>query len=253
MPSPPSAGNPVNVGPFKRIVGINWPTSSAGGVTRYMTTHAIVISGVRAGATPEEQIWSDPILPWDGIAPDLPLGFQNISIKERAWDQWSGTSYFDRARVYDASGVLLADDTVSALGISKSAPVMPQTYSFAQWQYASVGGYYWPAQTGSVSNPMGLTFYSNSGVVYQMAMLFLSDPPVQNYRGGFYASMDEMQTAMKADTSPISTYVAPLDMRSVTMFYNGQTYAAIGWRLSTDGASTQPRIDVLLKTVGTTP
>lgn len=41
---PPSAGNPVNVGPFQRIVGVNWPTTP-GPTTEILYGTAVAFEG----------------------------------------------------------------------------------------------------------------------------------------------------------------------------------------------------------------
>lgn len=52
MPTPPSAGNPVNVGPFKRIVGFHWPTTPP--------VEPAVVYGI-----PGLQLSQEQSIPWD--------------------------------------------------------------------------------------------------------------------------------------------------------------------------------------------
>lgn len=256
MAIPPSAGNPVIVGPYKRIVGVNW------GVTPPRPTRYIITSGTVNSLS--DTTFGEPTIPWDGVTGSPPGSwpyYQEWSITQTIWQETLGyygnSFYFTSAQILDSSGTVLFDDDAATLGVTITKPPMPNTQTYSLWQYASVSNnVYASPMTMPVVNPCG-EFYSDAGIGYNIATPFLPDPAPQYYYYGVDGDGNPIMAKYGHVGIGTSVYMGPVDLRDVTATYDGDTFAPVGYRHYESermfSVGDNYTIVVLLKSVGTVP
>lgn len=239
----------VNVGPFQRIVGFYWPGGDIDPLSPMYITSTATVSALGPNVHP-----GNPPVPWDGIAPPLPGDwypeYQYWSILEVVWDEWPawyGSQYFRNANIFGPTGSLLASGVATDLGVNFAKPTMPQVFPLGEWEYAEVGGVYLPPVSSPVENPIG-TFYADGGIGYTNGARFLASPEPTYYLGGD-GGIGMMQK-FKIRELGFNYPVAPVDLRSLSAVYEGNTYEAIGFQQSIYVVS-QLIVTVLLKRVET--
>lgn len=239
----------VRVGPFQRIVGVNWPSGSSYS-TQYIVTEAYVVvketyvDGDEGDDGVPRSLWN-PSLYYPGYFSDV----RWIRREDANFLPAAEEYYFRDLVVYDALGNVIAAGTDTDLGATVTRPAIPQITPFSSWEldasYSATAEVSPP--TVPVDNPVGL-FYVNGGTAQMNLRRFKSGPTrfnISDEPPTYYKEFGE-----KGGTGEIF-FGAPVDLTSVSISLDGISYLPIGFSHSTNDGSLGFYVRVLLKSVET--
>lgn len=218
----------VVVGPYQRIVAVNWPEIPPSNLVEYIITDCYFRAKTNGGGMEDGD---------DGIVYSAPpSGSSYLWLGGYEWELLPsflyGLHYFNNLQFYSDTGALLASGTDTSLGAVVTKPVLPQIIVYPEWTMdgliTTLGVFSnsdWTAGTATAST-LFPSYTSGGGVFYFNARQFTGTP--EKYKppvGGptywmKYASVGAVEQAN------------PLDVNTVSVSYGGKTYACIGANIS---------------------